>query len=71
MCMIRLQRHIGGGARIGPASDWPVEREVELELELLLADDVVGGVPVELHSRKKQKTVEWITKAALFKTINN
>ena len=30
MCMIRLHRHIGAGALIGPASDWPSN--------LLLAD---------------------------------
>ena len=52
--MIRLQRHIGGGALMGPASDWPVVREVELVVLLLvvaaevLVDDVVGGVPVAL-----------------------
>ena len=41
---------------MGPASDWPVVREVELVVLLLLlvvaaevlVDDVVGGVPVAL-----------------------
>lgn len=40
MCMIRLQRHIGAVARIGPASDWLVDVVVELSAEVV-ADKVL------------------------------
>ena len=42
MCMIRLHRHIGAGALIGPASDCPISRP--------LADKVDGVVVLDTVS---------------------
>lgn len=63
ICIIRLHLHIGGGARIGPASDWPGVLEVEpvlfvLLLLLLLLVVVVAGVDVDggvAHSENVRK----------------
>ena len=41
MCMIRLHLHIGAGALMGPASDWPRRRP-----PLVDEDEVVEGVVV-------------------------
>ena len=57
MCMIRLHLHMGAGARIGPASDWPNRRPLAVdddeEVEGVV---VVGVVSVDTFEPHHEKT---------------
>ena len=52
--MIRLHLHIGAGALIGPASDWPSSRPLDDKDDEVEEVEVVGVASVKIYHRNKK-----------------